>query len=111
MVFRSPSSRRAWIEIPLYWKFWNDRYVALLAEGVDRNFLADKPTEKRRWVALLAEGVDRNIRALKKGLNRPVALLAEGVDRNRLGMCLIIWASMSPSSRRAWIEIIQRWKP
>ena len=38
-------------------------------------------------------------------LNPTVALLAEGVDRNP--MCLTIKATdaMSPSSRRAWIEI------
>ena len=38
-------------------------------------------------------------------LNPTVALLAEGVDRNP--MCLTIKATdaMSPSSRRAWIEM------
>ena len=36
-IFWSPSSRRAWIEIRLfYWENY-DYCVALLAEGVDRN--------------------------------------------------------------------------
>ena len=58
-------------------------------------------------VALLAEGVDRNVKtACIARANRRVALLAEGVDRN----CIINDAdaktTMSPSSRRAWIEIV-----
>ena len=36
---RSPSSRRAWIEIGLDLQQRQRREVALLAEGVDRNFL------------------------------------------------------------------------
>src|SRR5699024_7346220 len=82
-----PSSRRAWIEIayPAARRyFW--RPVALLAEGVDRNWQvsADKPL---RAVALLAEGVDRN----KFHATGPSSLLR------------------SPSSRRAWIEMFRRW--
>ena len=34
-----------------------------------------------------------------------VALLAEGVDRNRLVMMTVPLVKLSPSSRRAWIEI------
>ena len=34
-----------------------------------------------------------------------VALLAEGVDRNIVGLMCYIQCSLSPSSRRAWIEI------
>ena len=78
--------------------------VALLAEGVDRNFCGRKHPVWRHEVALLAEGVDRNperkldikeakVALLAEGvvemmLGRwitypmPVALLAEGVDRN-----------------------------
>ena len=37
-----------------------------------------------RYVALLAEGVDRNQKAPSDASMRKVALLAEGVDRNRL---------------------------
>ena len=36
--------------------------VALLAEGVDRNFYVTGITSERWLVALLAEGVDRNMR-------------------------------------------------
>ena len=56
---KSPSSRRAWIEI--------------------RQGLA---SVSQSWVALLAEGVDRNHRAHFAMLFNAVALLAEGVDRN-----------------------------
>ena len=56
-------------------------------------------------VALLAEGVDRNkeVNALFNSIR--VALLAEGVDRNPHDGVDRLRAAMSPSSRRAWIEI------
>ena len=78
----SPSSRRAWIEMlqrhsPRHW-----RLVALLAEGVDRNYLARMEAAKVN-----------------------VALLAEGVDRNNLDEVYNNQIDRSPSSRRAWIEI------
>ena len=61
---------------------------------------------RKRKVALLAEGVDRNIKNKPAIPKAVVALLAEGVDRNpkkeRLGLAQRM---MSPSSRRAWIEI------
>ena len=79
---RSPSSRRAWIEITTPREAARLRAVALLAEGVDRNLL-----EGTRWhsdlVALLAEGVDRNYLQSTSYAKAAVALLAEGVDRNR----------------------------
>ena len=63
-------------------------------------------------VALLAEGVDRNNPAgTLYGWRGDVALLAEGVDRN---CCVWVWTHErppSPSSRRAWIEIIASHKP
>ena len=57
-------------------------------------------------VALLAEGVDRNRTVAEARTRIAVALLAEGVDRNsdlpeRYSLSL-----SSPSSRRAWIEIV-----
>ena len=55
----SPSSRRAWIEIYPFFTKNRARTVALLAEGVDRNF-AHRVYHKHTSVALLAEGVDRN---------------------------------------------------
>ena len=57
-------------------------------------------------VALLAEGVDRNIPAARRGSMRIVALLAEGVDRNNQMLRMAVRRKKSPSSRRAWIEII-----
>ena len=58
-------------------------------------------------VALLAEGVDRNRDApLTVEADLAVALLAEGVDRNLKVDIRHFYDSMSPSSRRAWIEIM-----
>ena len=37
--------------------------------------------------------------------DRRVALLAEGVDRNKLSLTPLEEIYMSPSSRRAWIEM------
>ena len=57
-------------------------------------------------VALLAEGVDRNLHEeLELDLNDKVALLAEGVDRNTAAPYFFMGGDLSPSSRRAWIEI------
>ena len=79
----SPSSRRAWIEISLVFSWLQSSSVALLAEGVDRNFYITQVTNADWTVALLAEGVDRNIDDFRKANKwRVVALLAEGVDRN-----------------------------
>ena len=57
---RSPSSRRAWIEISETTRRTFLARVALLAEGVDRNQFW-QCLNFCGWVALLAEGVDRNI--------------------------------------------------
>ena len=58
-------------------------------------------------VALLAEGVDRNTDLGADVDNaQKVALLAEGVDRNLRRCWLIADAVSSPSSQRAWIEIL-----
>ena len=81
--------------------------VALLAEGVDRNISFVRTTVKLGSVALLAEGVDRNsYNAEFKDIPNGVALLAEGVDRNIIYLRSVLRWEMSPSSRRAWIEII-----
>ena len=42
------------------WVMSNKSYVALLAEGVDRNFVLHLMLHLALHVALLAEGVDRN---------------------------------------------------
>ena len=57
--FASPSSRRAWIEIPFCEHLDMAQLVALLAEGVDRN-PGGALHDRCKNVALLAEGVDRN---------------------------------------------------
>ena len=123
----SPSSRRAWIEIISVGTVPLGSAVALLAEGVDRN-IADQNEALEVVVALLAEGVDRNIAPARYALWSAVALLAEGVDRNNPRACEIIihhvallaegvdrnrverlrhrHPSWSPSSRRAWIEMV-----
>ena len=81
--------------------------VALLAEGVDRNIGLDNQ-RLRLKVALLAEGVDRNIpNGVITKITKAVALLAEGVDRNGLSGATSLCGARSPSSRRAWIEIIE----
>ena len=80
--------------------------VALLAEGVDRNMLGSPFFGPALPVALLAEGVDRNSRRPSGLMYASVALLAEGVDRNFLAHCLLEPVDSSPSSRRAWIEIL-----
>ena len=65
-----------------------------------------KATAMRR-VALLAEGVDRNCICWFACQSAPsVALLAEGVDRNDTETGYMSEAMPSPSSRRAWIEIL-----
>ena len=57
-------------------------------------------------VALLMEGVDRNTMDDNLSLSEDVALLMEGVDRNKLGKNLYTDLKKSPSSWRAWIEIM-----
>ena len=67
-------------------------------------FAAENDSE----VALLAEGVDRNSLVIVQPRSARVALLAEGVDRNIAPARYALWSGMSPSSRRAWIEISVR---
>ena len=57
----SPSSRRAWIEILCTTSIPQINHVALLAEGVDRNYKGFNGVGQNNAVALLAEGVDRNL--------------------------------------------------
>ena len=78
----SPSSRRAWIEI--FWLLLElvVAFVALLAEGVDRNCVTPcltvaaptSPSSRRAWIEISA--------SILHGTHAAVALLAEGVDRN-----------------------------
>ena len=57
-------------------------------------------------VALLAEGVGRNRIGYNVIVGVPVALLAEGVGRNFNGTNNVALGDPSPSSRRAWVEIL-----
>ena len=78
----SPSSRRAWIEMTLSLCRVFHREVALLAEGVDRNFcgmsfylyVSGSPSSRRAWIEMFVECPAYYFAC--------VALLAEGVDRN-----------------------------
>ncbi len=102
---RSPSSRRAWIEIGCWCTRKQNHIVALLAEGVDRNSNVVIRVKIIVTVALLAEGVDRNRDTETRIQKEQVALLAEGVDRNSTQQPQRYLLKRSPSSRRAWIEI------
>ena len=60
-VGTSPSSRRAWIEIPYRLSLLSkDHQVALLAEGVDRNSFfkencagqSESPSSRRAWIEI-----------------------------------------------------------
>ena len=62
----------------------------------------------KELVALLAEGVDRNMQIKMHKITLDVALLAEGVDRNYYEFLKGDISRESPSSRRAWIEIVPR---
>ena len=92
---RSPSSRRAWIEILLLTSFLvrleSPSSRRAWIEIARRCFLHSRPA-----VALLAEGVDRNHVPRPPGSGTDVALLAEGVDRNRLAMIVALPASSRP---------------
>ena len=56
-------------------------------------------------VALHPEGVDRNLSIRCHCLIHAVALHPEGVDRNKISSLTVWEAILSPSTRRAWIEI------
>ena len=57
-------------------------------------------------VALLAEGVGRNnITGIREPARTLVALLAEGVGRNHIPCVVDKPRIVSPSSRRAWVEM------
>ena len=83
----SPSTRRAWIEIALVNRIGKVLIVALHPEGVDRNSDILCSLMVSANVALHPEGVDRNFR--------------------QHAAYKTLWA-LSPSTRRAWIEIFGR---
>ena len=62
---------------------------------------------ERMPVALHPEGVDRNpLRQNNHGVKPAVALHPEGVDRNYNTIPRSARANLSPSTRRAWLEMI-----
>ena len=101
---KSPSTRRAWIEIKQHCIYFTGYSVALHPEGVDRNNRA-LMFRKVDAVALHPEGVDRNMISGRRKNILKVALHPEGVDRNVCTRELTTHSLMSPSTRRAWIEI------
>ena len=80
--------------------------VALHPEGVDRNGKIIMFSHLPREVALHPEGVDRNGDKSAGELPRLVALHPEGVDRNQASGGKSVIEYTSPSTRRAWIEIV-----
>ena len=80
--------------------------VALHPEGVDRNGKAVVLAHLPREVALHPEGVDRNMKNVENTWNAIVALHPEGVDRNAFDRTKLHNQEESPSTRRAWIEIL-----
>ena len=80
--------------------------VALHPEGVDRNKISRMSSSVNVNVALHPEGVDRNnIIDQTRHLRSVVALHPEGVDRNPKLVPAPEYGEMSPSTRRAWIEM------
>ena len=80
--------------------------VALLVEGVGRNSNI-AANLGNLWVALLVEGVGRNNdQCSRTQCTRGVALLVEGVGRNHMAKTKTVYQYESPSSWRAWVEII-----
>ena len=62
-------------------------------------------------VALHPEGVDRNNMSEAELLGHIVALHPEGVDRNELRVVGVYDVLVSPSTRRAWIDILMEYRP
>ena len=81
----SPSSQRAWIEMPMNRLKFFQRIRS--------------PSSQRAWIEIM------DIKKLAELLG--VALLAEGVDRNNNSPMNGRKSKESPSSQRAWIEIIR----
>ena len=82
---KSPSSQRAWIEMPMNRLKFFQRIRS--------------PSSQRAWIEIM------DIKKLAELLG--VALLAEGVDRNNNSPMNGRKSKESPSSQRAWIEIIR----
>ena len=103
--FKSPSTRRAWIEILSKCNTLCNTLVALHPEGVDRNthslsyFFLDfaSPSTRRAWIEIAFRRPASGCR-LSPSTRR--AWIEIAVASSSLMM-----HAMSPSTRRAWIEI------
>ena len=84
-IFASPSTRRAWIEIPRH-------------DTCARPYNGGSPSTRRAWIEMMyiVSTAEEEIK---------VALHPEGVDRNPSSISVLTIQWMSPSTRRAWIEI------
>ena len=82
-AYGSPSSRRAWVEIPMRWK----------VSGCWRR----RPPPRG--------GGEKIYKRPVFGGRCKVALLTEGVGRNQIRQYARNGSALSPSSRRAWVEI------
>ena len=100
----SPSSRRAWIEIALLPVITPLLEVALLAEGVDRNFTNTtktasdwgSPSSRRAWIEISYFFRSSSVSSSPSSRR---AWIEIGT------LCKGRRSCWSPSSRRAWIEI------
>ena len=94
------------------------RWVALLMEGVDRNDIfaynwmtvIRSPSSRRAWIEISTgtrwAWIEIGLPCRSPRHSLTVALLAEGVDRNTSIFLHLAFLCRSPSSRRAWIEIL-----
>ena len=82
LIQKSPSSRRAWIEI---------------CPPRSAGQTSRSPSSRRAWIEIAHHICSASV--------PPVALLAEGVDRNTSRELMVYCHLWSPSSRRAWIEM------
>ena len=106
----SPSTRRAWIEIPYSsTESIKNAFVALHPEGVDRNIM-QVLYERGYLVALHPEGVDRNrfCRPWKHGMGESPSTRRAWIEI--INTNIFTNAKRSPSTRRAWIEIETPWE-
>ena len=85
----SLSARRAWIEIPRFWRQGPAPWVALRKESVDRNRVVALAALLGAVVALRKESVDRNLGDGTIHQVNQVALRKESVDRNFLLMHML----------------------
>ena len=107
MIPESPSTRRAWIEIPTVRKkeFFKEESPSTRRAWIEMIIVLSvalstypSPSTRRAWIEMA-------VRCARKA-SATVALHPEGVDRNSVEQVRPLTLSdLSPSTRRAWIEI------